>query len=56
MASENTHSLKITEEIKDIIVDEVMSFLGNLETDVIESLRSLFADQTRMKKNVDKKS
>ncbi|KKX46737.1 hypothetical protein L950_0230305 [Sphingobacterium sp. IITKGP-BTPF85] len=50
MASEGTNSLKISEDIKDIIADEVICFLENLEPDVTQSLRSLFADQARMKK------
>ena len=50
MASEGSNSLKISEDVKDIIADEVICFLENLEPDVIQSLRSLFADQARMKK------
>lgn len=49
MVSEGTNNLKISEDVKDIIADEVICFLENLEPDVIQSLKSLYADQARMK-------
>lgn len=50
MASEGINSLKISDDVNDIIANEVICFLENLQPDVTQSLRSLFADQARMKK------